>query len=322
MDELIDDIRGLNYRHGLWAIVAILAIIITAVVLWLVFGQDSVRDLMPQLPSPTARATIAENEPVTVTFSELNENPVAYRDQSILVTGAYLPMAPQDCQRYSGPAIRWSLTAESLQLDAVGYERIVQLLPAGSMMTVEGFWRLYQGPLGCGKGPPEGSAWFLEVKKIVQPNPLVGERGQVIPIDIENTDSGLPPLLATEQAPQATPTEFLTATATFDATILISPTSTQLLFPTQTPSTPSTITLTPNWTQTPTPTTPATTPDPGSTAAVTATATDDPSSSTPTLTAESPPNTPTSTQSPGNGYPGPSTPSVTPTSSPESYPGS
>lgn len=321
MNELNNNIRGFHYKYILWAIIAIL-VFISAALLWLAFGQDSVHGLKPLLATPTPHPHNPKIEPVTVTFPELNENPLSYRDQSILVTGAYLPVAPPECLRYKGPIIRWSLTSENLQLDAVGFERIVQLLPVGSMRTVEGIWRFYQAPLGCGKGPPEGSAWYLQVKKIVQPNPLVGEGGQTIPLDIENRDPGLPPLLPTEPISEATPTELLiTATATAEGTALISPTPTQQLIPTQTQSAPGVLTPTPTWTQTATPGGATATLSPDSTTQVeTATATSDPFDSTPTLTPDSPPVLATSTESPGDGYPGPGTPSVTPSPSPNPYP--
>jgi hypothetical protein len=41
-------------------------------------------------------------------------------------------------------------------------------------MTVEGYWRLYEGPLGCGKNAPRAAIWYLEVLRIVEPNPLPG----------------------------------------------------------------------------------------------------------------------------------------------------
>jgi hypothetical protein len=321
MNESINSIRGLNYKYILWAIIAIL-VFISAVLLWLAFGQDSLSELKPLLPTPTPQSNAPENEPVTVTFLELNENPLHYRNQSILVTGAFLPVPPPECLRYNGPRIHWSLTSENLQLDAVGYERIVRLLPVGSMMTVEGIWRFYQGPLGCGKGPPEGSAWFLEVKKVVQPNPLVGEGGQGIPLDIEDRDPGLPPLLPTEPKPAATATGFLTtATATAEGTLLASPT--QQLIPTQTQSVPGAVTPTSTGTQTPTPGGPTATPSPDSTTQVetaTATATNGPLDGTPTFTPESPQVPATSTGSPGDGYPGPGTPTATPSPSPNPYP--
>jgi hypothetical protein len=291
MNESINSIRGLNYKYILWAIIAIL-VFISAVLLWLAFGQDSLSELKPLLPTPTPQSNAPENEPVTVTFLELNENPLHYRNQSILVTGAFLPVPPPECLRYNGPRIHWSLTSENLQLDAVGYERIVRLLPVGSMMTVEGIWRFYQGPLGCGKGPPEGSAWFLEVKKVVQPNPLVGEGGQGT-----------------------------TATATAEGTLLASPT--QQLIPTQTQSVPGAVTPTSTGTQTPTPGGPTATPSPDSTTQVetaTATATNGPLDGTPTFTPESPQVPATSTGSPGDGYPGPGTPTATPSPSPNPYP--
>ncbi len=53
-----------------------------------------------------------------------------------------------------------------------GYEEVLKRLPDGLTMTVEGIWRQYDGPLGCGKEPGDGQAWYLQVERIISPNPL------------------------------------------------------------------------------------------------------------------------------------------------------
>jgi len=121
-------------------------------------------------PSPE-RIFVAE--PQLVTFSEIQEHPEDFRDRMIRVTGNYFRAELPLCFPYSGYGAKWMLVNEDLRLDAVGFEQLVHLIPNGSLVTVDGFFRLYEGPIGCGKGAPVTSAWYLETIRIVQPNPLV-----------------------------------------------------------------------------------------------------------------------------------------------------
>ncbi|MDX1416775.1 MAG: hypothetical protein R3293_21415 [Candidatus Promineifilaceae bacterium] len=299
-----------------------IVVLVIGVLIWSVLGQRDSMQLLPVLPEPTTFFSQDDRAPVTVSFTELNDDPVAYLNQVIVVSGSYLPVEHTNCLRYSGPDIRWSLTAENLQLDAIGYERIVRLLPVGSMMTVQGVWRFYQGPLGCGKGPPVGTAWYMDVKKILQPNPLISEGGQALPIIIGSGESELPELIPTLDNLEGA------ASATNDV-LTVTPVGTQVIQPTVEGQV--TFTPTPTTLGTPTPMTPASqtptlplatatpiggTSVPGATS--TPTATVDPSNPTSTHTPESPPVPPTATDVP-DGYPGATETSV-PTASPDPYP--
>ncbi len=322
-----DDAEGVGLSNAIK--VALASVIILSVIgagsLWLIFGQSAENQLKPLLPTPTPPTSLPQQEPETVTFAELNDNPLAYLNNSILVIGDYLPVDQADCLDVVGPDIRWSLTADSLQLDVVGFTRIARLLPAGTNMTVQGIWRLYQGPLGCGKGPPPGSLWYLDAKKIVQPNPLVSEGGQTIPVEIRDSTLGLPQILSTASATENIPTATLmTVTATAEGTILPLPTDPSQLIPTQTPLVPGEITPSPTATLSPTNGVPTNTPDPNvtlpaATDSATAVPTNSPGNGTPTLTPETPPLPPTATKTNGGGYPGPEetlTPTLTATPNP------
>lgn len=256
-------------------------------------------------------------QPQLVTYSELQEDPEAFRDQLIRVSGTLLRVPPAGCLPNSGPAIDWALIAEELRLDAVGFERIIRLLPDGLPMTLDGFFRLYEGPLGCGKGAPDGSAWFLEAIRIVQPNPLVSNGRPIGGNIIAGT--------ATPGGPMATPggsvTPTIQPTPPGTGTPGIVPTTT----PTgQTPGLPTatatqaggtppvtsipTASATAQFTPTPTPTpnplpgTPTVPPGPTGTNVPGATLVPTP---TPTSAGTSAPRTPTPTPTVG-GYPPPS----------------
>lgn len=315
-----------NYNRIIIGIVSVIAIIVLVFFFVRLFSGESNHTLFPLLPSPTPNNQNGTPQAILVNFTDLNNDPYAYVDQLIEVSGAYTPQDPPECVRYSGPLIRWALIAEDLQLDSVGYERIVKLLAPGTPMTVRGYWRLYDGPLGCGKGPARGSRWYLHVTMIMQPNPLIGADGEQINIGIENGGAGLPPLQPTQSAvgtespimPLVTPTfdPALTATATFVSTMtpIFTPSATATFLPNVTPS--ATVTLDPLGTSTPLPSqTPGTTPT-----AVNGTATNTPEGGAVTLTPELPPPLPTAPPGTpgGGGYPGNETPTPTPT--PGSYP--
>ena len=320
MNEITEGIRGLNLKYGLVIVIALLAV--GAGSLWLIFGQEAEHQLMPILPSPTPVTIGPQQETETVTFTELNDNPLAYFNQSILVTGDYLPVDKADCLNVVGPDKRWSLAADNLQLDVLGFERIVRLLPVGTTMTVQGIWRLYQGPLGCGKGPPRGSMWYLDAKKIIQPNPLISEGSQAILVEIKNGTLELPSLVLTVRATETRSAEaVMTATAMAEGTIVASPTYQGQPVPTETPLLPGGITPSPTVPQTPTMAGPTNTPDPNATipaatGGATAVPTNNPGNSTPTLTPEIPLLPPTATETTG-GYPGPG---GTATPTPNTYP--
>lgn len=282
--------------RGAWAVAVIILTAAGALLLahWLTPRAN--RPLFPQFPTPTLPAQIIENEAAQVTFSELNEDPAAFLNRRLTVSGEYSPVVPPDCPRHSGPDIRWSLVSEGLRLNAVGFESLVRLLPPGTEMTVEGIWQLYEGPLGCGKAPPEGTVWYLRVERIIAPNPLFSGNRPLITVIAEPTQAIFPEVVGTPELEQPT------ATATITTTLVITATET----PTITPTlflTPTLDFVTPTATGTPEilTTTPTETPT------LTATSTTTPDG-TPTIGGTETPPLPTATQN-ATGYPSPTSPS-------------
>ena len=250
------------------------------------------------------------DQPQLVTFSELQEDPEKYKDQLIGVTGLYLRLPVIDCFPLNGPGAEWALIAEDLRLDAVGYEVVTRLLPIDTLMTVEGIFRLYDGPIGCGKGAPPGTAWYLEVLRIIEPNPLsgpivAGSGGQfpgttstaVGPeISPAPPDGTLLPGTGTATLPP-TATQVPTGTSAL-ATASPTPTFDTTLSPSPEQMTVGTLTITPTPSNSPTGTltmTPSPSPSPSTTATIVT--------------------TPPIIVTPTEGYPGPA-PS---TSTPEPY---
>lgn len=273
-------------------------------------NQDEPTGIRPIRATSTPGTLLFSADASPVTFSELAASPRQFLNRNIRVTGAYTPQEAPTCLPYRGPRVSWALVDSELQMNAAGYERIVALLPPDVPMTVEGIWRLYEGPLGCGKKPAISSVWYLDVLKIVQPNPIVGADGVVAVLDsAEDADTTRPPepgvaTPTTSVSPTATGTATPTATAT--ATPTPSPT------PTATPTVSATVTITGTPTITPTGTVTAT-PTATTTATVTITPSGTPATATPSPTPDGtpvlPPPVGTSTPDPGGdatptAYPG------------------
>ncbi len=205
-------------------------IILTAAVLVLIglgmlafsLSGRAERPLLPILPTFTNVPETIVYEPESIDFAELNADPNAFRGRRIQVSGAYMPVESPECVDYAGPIIRWSLVADELQLNAVGFENVLRLLETGTDMTVMGVWSAYQGPLGCGKSPPQGTVWYLAVERILEPNPLLGANGPLLTVIAGQPLPTLSPLETVELiTPEINPTldsgAELTPTATLDA---------------------------------------------------------------------------------------------------------
>lgn len=276
-----------------------------AMLVWSLSGGPS-RPLYPNLPTFTPLAATVQFEAENVGFTELNADPAAFQNRRLQVSGTYTPIEPPDCLDHNGPLIRWSLVAEELQLNAIGFEDILRLVPEETILTVTGIWRAYRGPVGCGKEPEDGTVWYLEVDRIIEPNPLFGATSPALTV-VAGTPAATP--APEEAATLATPTPEVTAEAT---TVLTATTTLpgSAISPTATPTLPTTPLVTPlttvGATQTVAPTADGTaplSPTPGP-------------SPTPTATGEAQgtttPGLPTTTPS-GTGYPSQGTPTATTT---------
>jgi len=303
--------RGVRALAGRWPVLAGLAAFLLLAGLVLVVSalvNRNGRPLYPNLPTFTPPAATLTGELAVLTFAELNADPDAYRDRRIQVAGDFASVPPPTCTPHAGPSIRWSLVAEELQLNAVGFENVLRLLAEGTPMTVTGIWRLYSGPAGCGKAPPDANVWFLAVDQIVEPNPFFGEGGVMLTVVAGSPLATLPPLDLT--VPTATATLTLTATVP-----LASPETPPATTPAVLPTIGAAATATP--TMTATLATPGTVGTPTPTPTPTQTGTPGPSptagpSPTPSATIEggatTEPGIPTATPG-GPGYPGEGTPS-------------
>lgn len=145
----------------------------TFILLFLLVACQKQGVFRPNTISLTPVNTVILGEPILVTFTQLAENLERYQNVLIRVTGDYQPLAQPNCVPERGPRTRWSLVSENKQMRILGLEEVVVPLAwEGLNMTLDGVWRKYEGPLGCGKNATPGTTWYLEIAQIVQPNPI------------------------------------------------------------------------------------------------------------------------------------------------------
>jgi hypothetical protein len=273
-------------------------------------GRNNDQGLRPFRPTQTPQDGSVSGDALVLSFIDLNGSPEVYQNQRIRVTGDKVTIPPPDCRLFTGPGFSWGLIAEDLQLNALGYEELVKQVPDGLTMTVEGVWRQYNGPLGCGKEPADGIAWYLQVERIIAPNPLPLMEGT--PFATIQVPLGTQPSIDITPFETATPETAVTPQP--GITPLPNGTGTPLPLTTMTPLITSTIDpLLPTSTLFPG-LTPSATPEPG------VTSTEGPPdgegtdpTATPSLS-PSPTNANFLTQTPAPtspGYPGPGTPEPT-----------
>lgn len=249
-------------------------------------------------------AGIASAEPVSL--SDLAANPAAYRDQRIQISGEFQPLpklACVDSNPRPGPA-NWSIVAEGWVAQAGGaFEDISRLLPPGLTITAEGTWRLWSGPIGCGKRADTVEMWYLDVADLLEPRPLVSmtltPSGEVVATAPLPAQEGTP----IAAAPSATPAS---GAGGGDG----GPSATRTPLPTSTPPSATT----PLATQTGDAAAGTASPAPGDEGSETATATTEATSENGTPTPESSPTdgpSPTPNLTPGTETPSP-TVSATP----------
>lgn len=261
----------------------------------------------PELLTPTPGNPTILGVPFPITFAELAENLSRYQNNLIRVSGVYTPLANQTCFIQRGPQTRWSLIDDNKQMRMVNFEQVVLPLAwEGLNMTVDGVWRKYEGPVGCGKNAPSTVIWYLEVVRIIDPNPMPDflrlnqpTPGSTEPAPISPTPDELPP----------PPDEPLPGGNGYPSPGTLTPTPPFPVTPSTTPPTLP-VTLTPQATTTPAAATPSPSPEttivaPPTTGPTTPTSTPTP---TPTLGPGTPSATPLPTSMPGTpptGYPNP-----------------
>lgn len=254
-------------------------------------GQEA--EPTPFPPTQPAAAVLPAGV-IPLTLSELAAAPGLYHNAQLQLTGQLQkqPLLVCDDERYLPPA-SWGLADSGVLALAGGQDDQVRtLLPDGLAMTIEGRWRRWQGPVGCGKEAQTREVWYLEVSRILDPSPLTlitltpqalaqveseptaaegdsellsAETTPVPTVEAPTPEAELNSLstqtaITPTQTAELTPTLAITATATVSNGAVI--TSTPTLAPGTTPAATIQATTTATVTPTPGPGTPTNTPEP------------------------------------------------------------
>ena len=119
-------------------------------------------------PIPTEPATVLQ-------LVELAADPDENEKKFVQVGGRYgqLPVPPCDEALHLPPA-SWSLSDGGVVVRAAGLENIVRSLAQdGGILIVEGRWMRWHGLVGCGNSAVSSTIWYLDVMRILSPNPLM-----------------------------------------------------------------------------------------------------------------------------------------------------
>lgn len=206
----------------------------TLILLLLLLGCSGREGLLwPSSPSPTPIGTVLP-PPIPVNFETLNADPLVFRNKMIRVDGIYRAADRISCQPYKGPEIDWHLIADGFEMNITGQRQVVELAPELASLTVDGVWRLYQGPVGCGKEPERDFVWYLETVRIVEPNPFsfgtdaeqvvnreTGDENEESELIIEPTATNAG---VDQNVPSSTPSPTVSSTPTPSPTVRNSPT--------------------------------------------------------------------------------------------------
>jgi hypothetical protein len=225
---------------------------------------------------PTPAPTIAGPpiQAAAVPLLTLIRNPGGFQGSYVQVSGDYEPKPLLVCSGESHrPPATWSLKAGELEIRAGGFDSALRsLAERGTPLTVEGRWQHFHGPVGCGRRPAVQEFYYLEVARIVSPNPLsqlaAADRGEVAEapteapspeegeaVELMPTVTGVaavtagppsPPPAATTPAGPPSPGLAGTATPTATGTFDVSPTIETIMGTlTQTTTPTSTLALSP-----------------------------------------------------------------------------
>lgn len=234
---------------------------------------------------------VAASQPTAVPLADLLAEPESFQGQFVQLSGLYeqLPLLVCSSEPHPGPAT-WALLESEENVVAVsGFDVPLRaLLDEGTPITVNGYWRFWEGPVGCGKQAVPRQFWYLNAIEMVSPEQLARITG--VPAATSMPGEGGEGETAVPTTQPITPTVPITGTES--PPMAATPTGEPIASPTLNlpPTLPPTI---------------------AATSAATATADGSPSAGTPTVTITGTPGIVTPGPSPTlAGTPG--TPTVTP----------
>jgi hypothetical protein len=134
----------------------------------------------PESATPTpfqgGAATIAPPPatPIGVELLRLVTDPANFENAYLQVAGNYRSLPVLACGAAPRrPPASWALEDGEVYVQAAGYDTLLAAVaPQGLPMEVVGQWRRWRGPVGCGKEADITEIWYLDVTRILSPNPI------------------------------------------------------------------------------------------------------------------------------------------------------
>ena len=143
---------------------------------WLLVGCSRQDNDLPQ-PDTSPAPTIIPlgGQSAVVRHADLLNSPSQFDGALVRLSGQYrrLPQLVCDGQIYQAPA-GWKLVSGELLVQAAGFETALRPLSGTAQeITVEGRWQRWSGLVGCGTEARQQEIWYLEVLRVVAPNPIL-----------------------------------------------------------------------------------------------------------------------------------------------------
>lgn len=117
---------------------------------------------------------VGDSRPVSIELAKVVDSPDSYEGAYIQLSGQYarLPLLVCGSDAHPSPAT-WQLSSAERTIFASGREAdLRRLIPDGLWMTVTGRMTYFEGAVGCGKRARTEQIWYLNVDKVVSPNPI------------------------------------------------------------------------------------------------------------------------------------------------------
>jgi hypothetical protein len=177
-------------------------IIVLCLVIIIAISACQSEEQGPDLRSPVATIAGKPLQSVSVSPITLVRNPSALEDQYIELAGNYKQLPIQVCagESHLSP-IGWRLAIGDLEIPASGFEQQLRdLVEDGLPLVVDGRWKQWEGPVGCGRRVPVQQIWYLAVTEIISPNPLTAvqkEAGEVAEVPGSDVDITTAPPVVT-----------------------------------------------------------------------------------------------------------------------------
>jgi hypothetical protein len=152
-------------------------VIFLSMIVLLLLAACGRRDDGDPTPAASPAPTIIPvgGQAAVIRHVDLLNSPSQYSGMLVRISGQFrrLPQLVCEGQVHQSPA-GWKLTAGELFVQATGFEAMLRpLATSPQIITVEGLWQRWEGLVGCGADARLQEIWYLDVARLIDPNPIV-----------------------------------------------------------------------------------------------------------------------------------------------------